>query len=117
MASEVKAIEAILERDKKARLSVSEWIVGLARRIHEKPEDVVWFFNEMKRREEWEEKLKKFESMTEDVPPEELFEIAIKEAGSSGEIKESVEDLLIKAKEDLRKFERIEAKLKRLGVI
>jgi len=117
MASDVKAIEAILERDKKARLSVSEWIVQLARKIHEKPEDLVWFFNEMKKREDWEEKLKEFEKITGEVPAEELFEIAVKEAESSEGIKGDVESLLTKAREDLKKFERIEAKLKRLGVI
>ncbi len=117
MASDVKAIEMMLKNDENVRRSISEWIVQLARKIHERPEDIVWFFNEMKRRKEWEEKLKGFERMTDDVPPEELFEIAVKEAESSGELKGSVEDLLLKARGDLRKFERIEAKLKRLGVI
>ena len=77
----------------------------------------MWFFNEMKRMEKWEEKLKEVERMTNDVPPEELFEIAVKEAKTSGELKGDVKDLLLKAREDLRKFERIEAKLKRLRVI
>ncbi|WP_456443652.1 hypothetical protein [Thermococcus sp.] len=107
----------MLKNDENVRRSISEWIVQLARKIHERPEDIVWFFNEMKRREEWEEKLKEFERMTDDVPPEELFEIAVKEAETSGELKGSVEDLLLKARGDLRKFKRIEAKLKRLGVI
>ncbi|WP_297073933.1 hypothetical protein [Thermococcus sp.] len=117
MASDVRAIERMLKNDENVRRSVSEWIVQLARKIHERPEDIVWFFNEMKRREEWEEKLREFENMTKDVSPGELFEIALRGAESSGELKGSVEDLLLKAKEDLRKFERIKAKLKRLGVI
>ncbi|WP_297490287.1 hypothetical protein [Thermococcus sp.] len=116
MASDVERVIKLFQR-RETQEALGEWIVQLARKIHERPEDIVWFFNEMKRREEWEEKLKEFERMTEDVPPEGLFEIAVKEAESSGELKGSVEDLLLKAREDLRKFERIEAKLKRLGVI
>jgi len=117
MAADVKAIEAILRKDKEARLSVSEWIVQLARKIKENPEDVVWFFNEMKRRREWEEKLKEFEKITNDISLEELFEIAVKEAESSGGVEGDVENLLAEVRNDLRKFQRIEAKLKRLGVI
>lgn len=117
MASDVKAIESILERDKKARLSISEWIVHLARKINERPEDVVWFFNEMKRRNEWDAKLKEFERATKGLSPEELFDAAVKEAESSEELKGNVSSLLGEAKESLEKFERIEAKMKRIGVI
>ena len=44
MASDVSAIEMMLKTNEKARRSVSEWIVQLARKIHESPEDIVWFF-------------------------------------------------------------------------
>ena len=116
MASDVERMIKLFQR-RETQEALGEWIVQLARKIHERPEDIVWFFNEMKRRVDWEEKLKGFERMTENVPPEELFEIAVREAESAGELKGSVGDLLLKAREDLRKFERIEAKLKRLGVI
>ncbi len=117
MASDVRAIEMMLKTDEKARRSVSEWIVQLSRKIHERPEDIVWFFEEMRRREEWDEKLREFGRITKDLPPEELFELAVREAESAPEIRGSTEKLLEDAREKIEKFKRIEEKLKRVGVI
>jgi len=117
MASDVRAIETMLKTDDKARRSVSEWIVQLARKIHEKPEDVVWFFEEMRKREEWDEKLGEFERITKDLSPEELFELAVKEAENTPEMRGSTEKLITDARKKIEKFKRIEEKLKRIGVI
>ena len=117
MASDVRAIEMMLKTDEKARRSVSEWIVQLARKIHERPEDIVWFFEEMRRREEWDEKLEEFERVTTDLSPEELFELAAREAENTPEIRGSTEKLLVDARKKIEKFRRIEEKLKRIGVI
>ncbi len=113
MASEVKAIEAILERDKKARLSVSEWIVDLARRIHEKPEDVVWFFEMRQRMREVEEKASK---ISDDELERWEREIE-KELEDSEPVRQSLETLMKVGERSFRKFKRIEVKLKGLGVV
>lgn len=117
MASDVRAIEMMLKTDEKARRSVSEWIVQLARKIHEKPEDIVWFFEEMRKRKEWDEKLEEFEMITKDLSPEELFELAVREAENAPEIRGSTEKLVTDARRKIEKFRRIEEKLKLIGVI
>ena len=117
MASDVRAIEMMLETDEKARRSVSEWIVQLARKIHEKPEDIVWFFEEMRKRKEWDEKLEEFERITKDLSPEELFELAVREAENAPEIRGNTEKLVTDARRKIEKFRRIEEKLKLIGVI
>jgi len=116
MASDVEKVVRLF-RKRETQESFGEWVVQLARKIQEKPEDVVWFFNEMRRRKEWEEKLRELERITEDLSPEELFELAVREAENAPEIKESTEELLEKARENIKKFKRIEGKLKRIGVI
>jgi len=116
MASDVEKVVKLF-RKRETQESFGEWVVQLARKIQEKPEDIVWFFNEMRRRREWEEKLQEFERVTEDLSPEELFELAVKEAENAPEIKKSTEELLEEARGNIRKFKRLEVKLKRIGVI
>ncbi len=116
MASDVEKVVKLFQK-RETQESFGEWIVRLARKIHEKPEDVAWFFNEMRRRKEWEEKLKEFDRITENLSPEELFELAVKEAENTPGIKGNTEELLEKAIENIKKFKRIEGKLKRVGVI
>jgi len=113
MASDVKSIEVLLERDKEARLSVSEWIVDLARRVHEKPEDVVWFFEMRQRMRKIEEKAKK---ISEDELERWEREIE-KELESSEPVRQNLETLMKVGENSFRKFKRIEVKLKELGVV
>ena len=116
MASDVERVVKLFQT-RETQEAFGEWIVQLARKIHEKPEDVVWFFREMRRREEWDKKLEEFERTLRDVSPEELFELAVTEAESAPEIGEGTEKLLAEAREKIEKFRRIEKKLKRVGVI
>ncbi|WP_297091964.1 hypothetical protein [Thermococcus sp.] len=113
MASDVRAIEMMLENDENARRSVSEWIVQLARKIHEKPEDIVWFF-EMRRR------MREVEEKAERISDEELerWEQEIeRELENSKPVKQSLETLMKVGERSFRKFKRIEVKLKELGVV
>ncbi|WP_145955337.1 hypothetical protein [Thermococcus henrietii] len=113
MASDVRAIELMLKTDEEARRSVSEWIVQLARKIHEKPEDIVWFF-EMKRL------MKEVERLATTVTDEELekWEIEMEEELRNSEpVEQSLETLMEIGEKSFRKFKRIEAKLKGLGGI
>ncbi|WP_157065527.1 hypothetical protein [Thermococcus celericrescens] len=77
---------------------------GLARAIKEKPEDVVWFFQvkELMR------------SMDEPMDDSEAWD-AILEDNKAVEM--STGALIETARERLKKFRRIERKLKKLGVI
>ena len=113
MASDVRAIETMLKTDDKARRSVSEWIVQLARKIHEKPEDIVWFFEMQQRMREIEEKAKR-------ISDEELerWEKEIeRELENSEPVKQSLETLMRIGERSFRKFKRIEVKLRELGVV
>jgi len=116
MASDVERVVKLFQM-RETQEAFGEWIVQLARKIHEKPEEVVWFFREMRRREERDKKLEEFERVLKDTSPEELFELAVGEAESAPEIGESTEKLLAEAGRKIEKFRRIERKLKRAGVI
>ena len=111
--SDVRAIEMMLRTDERARRSVSEWIVQLAKKIHEKPEDIVWFFEMQQRMREIEEKAKR-------ISDEELerWEKEIeKELENSEPVKQSLETLMKIGERSFRKFKRIEVKLRELGVV
>lgn len=113
MASDVRAIEMMLKTDEKARRSVSEWIVQLAKKIHEKPEDIVWFFEMQQRMREIEEKAKR-------ISDEELerWEKEIeRELEKSEPVQQSLETLMKIGERSFRKFKRIEVKLRELGVV
>jgi len=116
MASDVEKVVKLFQR-RETQEAFGEWIIQLARKIHESPEDIVWFFEEMRKREEWDEKLGEFERITKDLSPEELFELAVREAENAPEIRGSTEKLVTDAKRKIEKFRRIEEKLKRIGVI
>ncbi len=110
MASDVRAIELMLKTDEEARRSVSEWIVQLARKIHEKPEDIVWFF-EMKRL------MKEVERLATTVTDEELekWERELEEEHVG--IDYNLEELMKIGERSFKKFKRIEVKLRELGVV
>ncbi|WP_167914274.1 hypothetical protein [Thermococcus sp. 21S9] len=113
MASDVSAIEMMLKTNEKARRSVSEWIVQLARKIHESPEDIVWFFEMRQRMRELEEKAKRISD--EEL---ELWEKEIeKELENSEPVEQSLETLIEIGERSFRKFKRIEVKLRELGVV
>ncbi|MFA4663410.1 hypothetical protein [Pyrococcus kukulkanii] len=116
VASDVEKVIRLFQR-RETQEAVSEWIVQLAKKIHERPEDIIWFFEELRKRKEWDKKLEELEKSTEDLSPEDLFELAVKEAESTPEIHKSTEELLIEARRNIRKFKRIENKLKHVGVI
>jgi len=77
---------------------------GLAKAIKEKPEDVIWFFQVRELMSE----------MDKPMSDERAWNIIMKDTKS---IKMSTTELLEVARRELRKFKRIEAKLKKLGVI
>lgn len=90
---------------KSADRKVFESIVdGLAKAIKEKPEDVVWFFQVRDLMSE----------MDKPMSDEKAWNIIMKDRKS---VKMSTEELLEAVKRELKKFRRIEAKLKKLGVI
>ncbi|NJE06980.1 hypothetical protein E3E31_00210 [Thermococcus sp. M39] len=90
---------------KSADRKVFESIVdGLAKAIKEKPEDVIWFFQVRELMNE----------MDKPMSDERAWKIIIKDKKSA---KISTEELLETARRELRKFRRIEAKLKKLGVV
>ncbi|WP_324735220.1 hypothetical protein VFC49_08700 [Thermococcus sp. SY098] len=90
---------------KSADRKVFESIVdGLAKAIKEKPEDVIWFFQVRELMNE----------MDKPMSDEKAWKIIVKDKKS---VKMSTEELLETARRELRKFRRIEAKLKKLGVI
>ncbi|NJE10535.1 hypothetical protein [Thermococcus sp. MAR1] len=110
MASDVRAIEMMLKTDEKARRSISAWIVQLAKKIHEKPEDVVWFF-------EMRQLIDEVERLAETATDEELKEWERElEAEQSG-IDRPIEELLEMGRRSFKKFKRIEVKLRELGVV
>ena len=80
------------------------WGRSEARAVGEKPEDVVWFFQvgEPAR------------SMDEPMGDDEAWEVIVKDRKAVGT---STGDLLETAREELKKFRRIERKMKKLGVI
>ena len=86
------------------RRVVESIVDGLARAVGEKPEDVVWFFQvrELAR------------SMDEPMSDDEAWEVIVKDRKAVGT---STEGLLEIAREELKKFRRIERKMKKLGVI
>ena len=110
MASDVRAIEMMLKTNEKARRSVSEWIVQLARKIHERPEDIVWFF-EMKRL------MREVERLAETITDEELEKWEKELEQEQVEIDYTLEELMEIGKRSFKKFKRIEAKLEELGVV
>jgi len=90
---------------KSADRKVFESIVdGLAKAIKEKPEDVIWFFQVRDLMSE----------MDKPMSDEKAWKIIMKDKKS---VKMSTEELLEVARRELKKFRRIEAKLKKLGVI
>lgn len=117
MASEVRKIVRLFE-DEEVRESFGWWIVELAKRIKEKPEDVVWFF-------ERRAALKRFEREADELAKkysdEELWKLAVEvaegESKNAPPVRKSAVELLEEARAEMRKFRRIEKKLKRIGVI
>ncbi|CAD5244860.1 hypothetical protein [Thermococcus camini] len=110
MASDVRAIEIMLKTDENARRSISAWIVQIAKKIHEKPEDVVWFF-------EMRQLMDEVERLAETTTDEELEEWERElEAEQSG-IDRPLEELLEMGRRSFKKFKRIEVKLRELGVV
>ena len=90
---------------KSADRKVFESIVdGLAKAIKEKPEDVIWFFQVRELMSE----------IDKPMSDEKAWKIIMRDKKS---VKMSTEELLEVARRELRKFRRIEAKLKKLGVI
>jgi|Deesub1362B_J571_1020462.scaffolds.fasta_scaffold00074_109 hypothetical protein len=90
---------------KSADQRVFEFIVGgLAKAINEKPEDIIWFFRVRELMSE----------MEKPMSDEKAWKIIMKDKKS---VKMSAEELLEVARRELRKFRRIERKLKKLGVI
>lgn len=84
---------------------VFESIVGgLAKAIKEKPEDIIWFFQVKDLMSE----------MDKPMSDEKAWKIIMKDKKS---VKMSTTELLEVARKELKKFKRIEAKLKKLGVI
>jgi len=77
---------------------------GLAKATKEKPEDIIWFFQVRELMSE----------MEEPMSDEKAWEIILKDKRS---INMSTTDLLELARRELKKFHRIESKLKKLGVI
>jgi len=113
MASEVKKIVRMF-KDKDVQESFGEWIVELAERIKEKPEDLVWFFERRRLLEKWRREVKELEKLND----EELWNLVLKTAEEEAKpIRRSPEALLRMARQNEKKFRRIEAKLKKLGVI
>ncbi|WP_457753099.1 hypothetical protein [Thermococcus sp.] len=92
---------AVKSADRKVFKSIVD---GLAKAIKEKPEDVVWFFQVRELMSE----------MDKPMSDEKAWKIIMKDKKS---VKMSTEELLKIARGELRKFRRIEAKLKKLGVI
>ena len=89
---------------KSADRKVFESIVdGLAKAIKEKPEDVIWFFQVRELMSE----------IDKPMSDEKAWKIIMRDKKS---VKMSTEELLEVARRELRKFRRIEAKLKKLGV-
>ena len=112
MASDVERVIKLFQR-RETQEALSEWIVQLARKIHEKPEDIVWFFEMHRRMREVEEK-------AERINDEELerWEQEIeRELENSEPVKQSLETLMKVGERSFRKFKRIEVKLKELGVV
>ena len=77
---------------------------GLAKAIKEKPEDIIWFFQVKDLMSE----------MHKPMSDEKAWKIIMKDKKS---VKMSTAELLEVAGKELKKFKRIEAKLKKLGVI
>ncbi|AHL23858.1 MULTISPECIES: hypothetical protein [Thermococcus] len=79
-------------------------IDGLAKATKEKPEDIVWFFQVRELMNE----------MDKPMSDEKAWEIILKDKRTANL---STMELLELAREELKKFHRIEGKLKKLGVI
>ncbi|NJE26653.1 hypothetical protein E3E22_08490 [Thermococcus sp. MV5] len=77
---------------------------GLAKAIKEKPEDIIWFFQVKDLMSE----------IDKPMSDEKAWEIIMKDKKS---VKMSTTELLEVARKEVKKFKRIEAKLKKLGVI
>ncbi|HDH44903.1 MAG TPA: hypothetical protein ENG66_05890 [Thermococcus sp.] len=77
---------------------------GLAKAIKEKPEDIIWFFQVKDLMSE----------MDKPMSDEKAWKIIMKDKRP---VKMSTAELLEVARKEVRKFKRIEAKLKKLGVI
>ncbi|MDI3476068.1 MAG: hypothetical protein PWQ79_137 [Thermococcaceae archaeon] len=89
-SSDVKVFESIVD--------------GVARAIGEKPEDVIWFFQVRE----------VMASMDNPMSDDEAWKVIIEDKKS---VKLSTPRLMEIARAELKKFRRIEGKLKKLGVI
>ncbi|ASJ08865.1 hypothetical protein A3L11_06350 [Thermococcus siculi] len=92
---------AVRSADKKVLESIVD---GIAKAIKEKPEDVIWFFQvrEVVR------------SMDKPMSDDKAWEVIMEDKKS---VKLSTAELIEVARVELKKFRRIERKLKKLGVI
>ncbi|WP_153012516.1 hypothetical protein [Pyrococcus kukulkanii] len=105
MDSDVEKVLRLFQR-RETQEAVSEWIVQLAKKIHERPEDIIWFFEIKRLRDEVEKLTETLADEELDVWEEENIETNI-----------SLEELIEISRRDYRKFKRIEEKLKELGVV
>ncbi|WP_297074168.1 hypothetical protein [Thermococcus sp.] len=112
MASDVERVIKLFQR-RETQEAFSEWIVQLARKIHERPEDIVWFFEMHQRMREIEKKAKR---ISDDELERWEREIE-KELEDSEPVRQSLETLMKVGERSFRKFKRIEVKLRELGVV
>ncbi len=109
MASDVEKIVKLFQK-RETQEAFGEWIVQLARKIHERPEDIVWFF-EMKRL------MNQIEKLTESIADEELEQWEEELEQEQVDVNYTLEELMEIGKRSFKKFKRIEAKLRELGVV
>ena len=92
---------AVRSADRKVFESIVD---GIAKAIKEKPEDVIWFFQVRE----------VMASMDKPMSDDKAWEVIMKDNKS---VKLSTTELIEVARVELKKFRRIERKLKKLGVI
>ena len=92
---------AVRSADRKVFESIVD---GIAKAIKEKPEDVIWFFQVRE----------VMASMDKPMSDDKAWEVIMKDNKS---VKLSTTELIEVARVELKKFRRIEWKLKKLGVI
>ncbi|WP_148882756.1 hypothetical protein [Thermococcus aciditolerans] len=109
MASDVEKVVRLFQK-RETQEAFGEWVVQLARKIHEKPEDIVWFF-------EMRQRMREVERLAETITDEELEKWERELEAEQGGIDLPLETLLEMGRRSFRKFKRIEAKLKELGVV
>ncbi len=92
---------AVMSADRKVFESIVD---GIAKAIKEKPEDVIWFFQVRE----------VMASMDKPMSDDKAWEVIMEDNKS---VKLSTTELIEVARVELKKFRRIERKLKKLGVI